>query len=237
MKVNEPDWTKEINYDNAKAYYEDLQEYYDENIGDPNLKEYIDLKLSLAEANLSLAGLTMVDIVKKISEAKGEDKSKITKAEDEIKLGEIIPANLDRDYLTEAISNYIKVLPTSDVSYAKLREELENDYLNAALSSAISAVDRFIKIFDNPDIEGIQMKEWGNLDTEVATWEKTWAITKLELKVAKVYLGLYGQNSEVIDQEDLNEILEEIDAVINKTKSFDDETGTAYNDFKTAIGY
>ena len=55
---------------------------------------------------------------------------------------------MDREYLTEAISNYIKVLPTSDVSYAKLREELENNYLNAALSSAISAVDRFIKIFD-----------------------------------------------------------------------------------------
>jgi hypothetical protein len=90
------------------------------------------------------------------------------------------------------------------------------------------------KIFDNPDIAGIQLKDWGTLNTEKVTWGETWAITKLELEAARVYLELYGQNSEVIDQEDLNEILGEIDAVILVTKEFANEYD--YNDFKTAIG-
>ena len=172
----------------------------------------------------------MTDIVAQITNAT----KSTTKVVDEsaIELGELVPNGLNSDYLTKAIKAYIMGLPANEV-----KEKYELYYLNGALSSAISSINRAIQIFAvDPNESEIVFKKWSNLINEDKTeWNGLVSSTKMELTVAKELLQLYiNSNSEAIDLEDANEIEAKITTLIGTIKTFSLESD--YTAFTSAAG-
>ena len=229
LKGYEPDdWTTATDTE-LTTYYNQLKSYYASN-SSASVDYYIELKLNEAGANLGLAGLKMTDIVAQITEAT-KTTSKVAD-ESEIELGELVPNGLNSDYLTKAIKAYIMGLPANEV-----KEKYELYYLNGALSSAISAVNRAVQIFAvDPDESEIVFKKWSNLiDADKTKWNGLVSSTKMELTVAKELLQLYiNSNSEAIDSEDANEIEAKITTLIGTIKTFSVESD--YTAFTSAAG-
>ena len=229
LKVYEPDDWSTATFDELEDYYEELKSYYASNSNE-SVEYYIELKLNEAGANLGLAGLKMTDIVAQITEAT-KTTSKVAD-ESEIELGELVPNGLNSDYLTKAIKAYIMGLPANEV-----KEKYELYYLNGALSSAISSINRAIQIFAvDPNESEIVFKKWSNLINEDKTeWNGLVSSTKMELTVAKELLQLYiNSNSEAIDSEDANEIEAKITTLIGTIKTFSLESD--YTAFTSAAG-
>lgn len=204
-------------------YYEGITDYLNDNISNPNVKEYINLKLTLAGAQLGLSNLKMTDIIAKLTEA---NKS-TTKASSSVKIGKLIPSGLDRENLTNAINTYLISLPS-----VQMLSDYEINYLNAALSSAISSIHRFLEVFtEDPSAETLVWKPYsGTLQSE---WNTKRDRAVLEIIAAKKLLNLYGTGSGLIDQGDLNDINANIDDIladINFTSS------PGYDAFKITIG-
>ena len=214
------DWTSS---GAIEVYYEGITDYLNDNISNPNVKEYVDLKLTLAEAQLGLSGLKMTDIIAQLTEAT----KSTTKAPSTIKIGKLIPAGLDRDNLTAAINTYLISLPS-----AQMLDEYEINYLNAALSSAISSIHTFLGVFtEDPSAETLVWKSYSpTLQTE---WNAKRDRAVLEIIAAQKLLNLYGTGSGLIDLEDLTDINTNIDDILGNIY-FD--TPEKYNTFKTTIG-
>ena len=214
------DWTSS---GAIEVYYEGITDYLNDNISNPNVKEYVDLKLTLAEAQLGLSGLKMTDIIAQLTEAT----KSTTKAPSTIKIGKLIPAGLDRDNLTAAINTYLISLPS-----AQMLDEYEINYLNAALSSAISSIHTFLGVFtEDPSAETLVWKSYSpTLQTE---WNAKKDRAVLEIIAAKKLLNLYGTGSGLIDLEDLTDINENIVDILNRINFADKDE---YDTFRTAIG-
>lgn len=229
LKGYEPDdWTTATDTE-LTTYYNQLKSYYASN-SSASVDYYIELKLNEAGANLGLAGLKMTDIVAQITEAT-KNTSKVVD-ESEIDLGELVPNGLNSAYLTKAIKAYIMGLPTNE-----MKEKYELYYLNGALSSAISSVNRAIQIFAvDPDESEIVFKKWSNLtDADKTEWNGLVSSTKMELTVAKELLELYiNSSSEAINSEDANEIETKITTLIGTIKVFSVESD--YTAFTSATG-
>lgn len=214
------DWTSS---GAIEVYYEGITDYLNDNISNPNVKEYIDLKLTLAEAQLGLSGLKMTDIISQLTKST----KSTTKATSNVTIGELIPSGLNREKLTEAITTYLISLPS-----AQMLSDYEINYLNAALSSAISSIHRFLEIFtEDPSADILVWKTYS--PTLQSDWENERDRAILEIFSAKILLNLYGTGSGLIDQEDLNDINQNIDDILAQIY-FDDLS--EYNTFKATIG-
>ena len=122
------DWTS---LGAIEVYYEGITDYLNNNISNPNVKEYIDLKLTLAEAQLGLSELKMTDIIAQLTEA-------------------------TKSTTTAAITTYLISLPST-----QMLNDYEINYLNAALSSAISSIHRFLEVFtEDPSVETLVWKSY-----------------------------------------------------------------------------
>lgn len=214
------DWTSS---GAIEVYYEGITDYLSDNISNPNVKEYIDLKLTLAEAQLGLSGLKMTDIISQLTKSA----KSTTKATSDITIGQLIPSGLNREKLTEAITTYLISLPS-----AQMLEEYEINYLNAALSSAISSIHRFLEVFtEDPSAETLVWKSYNSTLQEEWNLERGRAV--LEIISAKILLNLYGTGSGLIDQEDLNDINANIDDILAQIYF---NTSGDYDTFKATIG-
>lgn len=214
------DWTS---LGAIEVYYEGITDYLNNNISNPNVKEYIDLKLTLAEAQLGLSELKMTDIIAQLTEAT----KSTTKAPSTITIGKLIPAGLDRDSLTAAITTYLISLPST-----QMLNDYEINYLNAALSSAISSIHRFLEVFtEDPSVETLVWKSYST--TLQSEWNTERDRAVLEIIAAKNLLNLYGVGSGVIDQGDLDDINANINSILNQI-DFDNEG--EYNTFRSTIG-
>lgn len=226
LKAYEPDSWESATESELEAYCNNVKNYYKLNTGS-SVSYYIKLKLLQAEANLGLAGLKMTTIISQITNA-----TKTTKVSvNTLDIGELVPNGLKSKYLNEAVKAYVMGLPTE-----KMLDEYKLRYLNGALTSAISAVNRSMQLFAvdvNADV--IVFKKWSNLTSaEINEWNNKVELTKMELKVAKELLILFGTSSDIIDKDDLDEIKKDVEELISKIVEFDE---SKYNDFAVAAGF
>lgn len=235
-----PDWATATTTE-IETYYNAITTYLNDNISDPNVKEYIDLKLTLAEAELGISGLKMTDIIAKLTEANGSNANKVNSSiqknvNSDLKISDIIPKGLNSESLTNAVNAYIAGLPSSLDAYNILKDDYSINYLNASLSSAISAVNKVIVIFAvDKDADTIVLKDWSAVTPQnKIDWADDVNTVKLELTVAIKQLTLFGSSSDLIKPEDLTKIKTNMNDVFDKIKAFDNKAD--YDAFKDAVG-
>lgn len=222
---------------------DNLAAYLNTEITKPEVKEYVDLKVTQAEAYLGQSGLKMTDIIASLSSSTSSNKvASLTKSVQnnktagKITVGDLSPAGLNREKLSDAVKSYLAGLPTtSGAAFNVLKDEYKLGYLNAALSSAISAINRVIYVYKIEGSNNLVSSSTAITQAYKDKWDDEIGFVKLDLKVALLYLKLYGTASGLLSAEDLNKLDADFDSLLNdKLKAF--TTEQEYLDFTSGAG-
>lgn len=191
----------------------------------PAVKQFVDLKLTQAEAEAGLAGLKMTDIVANLKKVTTSSNTISKSIVAEINIADLIPKGLNTTNLSNAVNSYMSGLPRGTVV-----DELRLKYLNGVLTLSISALHRFLVIFDDPATEAIDFLLY-TADRQ-SSWNTYKAQAKLEVIAAQKYLNQYGTASGLISSDDLTKINTNLTAVLADI-DFSDAAG--YDRLKAAV--
>lgn len=233
-----------------EAILQELTSYLNSNISKPEVKEYINLKVNQAEAQLGQSGLKMTDIIANITKSTSNSQgnlsrsiSKNSNSGNDFSIADLVPSELDSEKLQGAIDSYLKSLPTEEgAAFNAIKNDKQLAYLNAALSSAINAINRFINVFKIPDSNPVAVVSSGAAFTDENTmsdiysteWNKHLPRIKAELKVALLYVNLYSKTgNSLITEEDRTKLNNDFSELIQKLDNFNK---TNYDEFKTKAG-
>lgn len=225
-----------------ETIYQTLTTYLNENISKPEVKEYIELKVTQAEAYLGESGLKMTDIIANLTSAKKT--SNISKNVQKsvtgtLNISDLVPSGLVTAKLQSAINSYLESLPsTTGAAFDALKNEYQLAYLNAALSSAISAINRFISVYKDTTSTQSGIVLVSSSAAFSGSYPSNWATevgrVKAELKAAVYFINRYadGGNS-LISAEDRNKLNTDFGKLVSYLDTF---TQQGYADFTSAAG-
>lgn len=245
--------TTSTTIEELKTIFTTLSTYLDENISKPEVKEYINLKVNQAEAYLGQSGLKMTDIIANITKSTSNSQgnlsrsiSKNSNSGNDFSIADLVPSGLDSVKLQGAIDSYLKGLPTTTGSaFEAIKKDKQLAYLNAGLSSAINAINRFITVFkDEASSTSTQVvlvtstAAFGGDDSLETAYSNKWETqlprVRAELQVALMYINLYSETgNSLLSIEDRNNLNDDFDELIKKLDNF---TKQDYQDFKTKAG-
>lgn len=227
-----------------ETIFSTLTTYLNTNISKPEVKEYIELKVSQAEAYLGQSGLKMTDIVANITDStsgnvSGSLSKNISKntSVNNFNISKLIPSGLDSVKLQLAIDSYLKSLPTTTgAAFDVIKNEQQLAYLNAALSSAINAVNRFINVYKDTAQPGIVLVSSSTAfsGTYPTEWAKQLPRIRAELKTALMFINCYSATgNSLISNADRDKLNADFGKLIAELESFDAD---AYVEFTSQAG-
>lgn len=231
-----------------ETIYKTLTTYLDENISKPEVKEYIELKVTQAEAYLGQSGLKLTDIISKMTTSNNSSNKinslksvkaiqKSTSGDSKISISDLVPSGLDVLKLQAAVNSYLKSLPTTTgVAFDFVKNDYQLAYLNAALSSAISAINRFIDVYkDTSKSETVLVSSGVAFSGDYPTkWASEVGRIRIELKAALYYINRYVDcGNSLISTADRDKLNSDFNKLDESLESFDQ---TKYVDFTSSAG-